>query len=85
MGLQAPAPLKQWDGVLDASKVHGVCPQRNIYTRSEVIEGEEDCLYLNVYTPKDAVSFKKFRKNKTQTLVFLLVCKKIQGINLLKC
>lgn len=73
MALQAPVPLKQWDGVLDASKVHGVCPQRNIYTRSEVIEGEEDCLYLNVYVPKDAVS----SIHNVQSLVLLLVGSKM--------
>ncbi|KAF2901295.1 hypothetical protein ILUMI_04893, partial [Ignelater luminosus] len=47
-----PAPAGPWEGILDATKDHPVCPQRNIYTRSEIIEGDENCLYLNVYTPQ---------------------------------
>lgn len=29
-----------------------ICVQRNIYIYQEEIVGDEDCLYLNVYTPK---------------------------------
>lgn len=50
--LQPPLPHGPWKGTLNATKVHSVCPQRDIYRRSEVFEGEEDCLYLNVYTPQ---------------------------------
>nr|CAH7768495.1 unnamed protein product [Callosobruchus chinensis] len=49
---QPPLPAKPWHKALDATKVHGVCPQRDVYRRSAVVEGQEDCLYLNVYTPK---------------------------------
>lgn len=49
---EPPIPFFKWKGVLDATVIHDVCPQRNIYTRTHVIEGVEDCLYLNVYTPK---------------------------------
>nr|AYN64423.1 carboxylesterase [Dendroctonus armandi] len=47
-----PVPSGPWKGTLNASKIHPVCPQRDIYRRSELFEGEEDCLYLNVYSPK---------------------------------
>ncbi|VEN46101.1 unnamed protein product, partial [Callosobruchus maculatus] len=50
--LQPPVPVKPWHKALDATKVHAVCPQRDVYRRSQIVEGEEDCLYLNVYTPK---------------------------------
>ncbi|KYM98243.1 Esterase E4, partial [Cyphomyrmex costatus] len=43
-----PVPLESWSGKRDASK-HGNIPvQINHITRE--IEGNEDCLYLNVYT-----------------------------------
>lgn len=29
-----------------------ICLQRNVYTHDDNIVGVEDCLYLNVYTPK---------------------------------
>ncbi|KAK5647002.1 hypothetical protein RI129_005466 [Pyrocoelia pectoralis] len=51
-----PVAAGPWNGTLDGTNDHAVCPQRNIYTRSEIIEGEEDCLYLNVYTPQLDVS-----------------------------
>lgn len=51
---KAPVPQKKWSGVLNATVVHDVCIQRNLYLKSTIIEGVEDCLYLNVYTPKKA-------------------------------
>ncbi|KAJ8916723.1 hypothetical protein NQ315_013927 [Exocentrus adspersus] len=47
-----PVPVEPWDGVLNVTEIHAVCPQRDVYRRSTLIEGEEDCLYLNVYTPQ---------------------------------
>ncbi|KAJ8984074.1 hypothetical protein NQ317_006572 [Molorchus minor] len=47
-----PKPNDPWTGILNATGIHSVCPQRDVYRRSTVIEGEEDCLYLNVYTPQ---------------------------------
>ncbi|KAL3282159.1 hypothetical protein HHI36_005354 [Cryptolaemus montrouzieri] len=48
----SPVPIEPWKDVLDATKPHAVCPQRDIYRRTDLIEGDEDCLYLNVYTPR---------------------------------
>lgn len=49
-GLPVPAP--PWSGVLDASKP---CPKptQNNYVTG-LLEGQEDCLYLNVYRPDPA-------------------------------
>ncbi|CAH0703530.1 unnamed protein product [Spodoptera exigua] len=48
---KAPVPVEPWQETLDATKVSPVCVQRNPYTRQEEIVGQEDCLYLNIYTP----------------------------------
>ncbi|KAJ8871621.1 hypothetical protein PR048_027948 [Dryococelus australis] len=50
--LQPPQPSEPWDGVLNATQDPNICVQRNIYLGSHEIEGQEDCLYLNVYTPQ---------------------------------
>ncbi|CAG9768327.1 unnamed protein product [Ceutorhynchus assimilis] len=49
---EPPIPFGCWKHTLNATKLHPICPQRDIYRRSNIFEGEEDCLYLNVYTPK---------------------------------
>ncbi|XP_059061377.1 juvenile hormone esterase-like [Achroia grisella] len=54
---KAPLPPKSWDGVYEATKHGPVCPQLNTIT-AKVIEGNEDCLYLNVYTKSLAPSDK---------------------------
>ena len=45
-----PEPPEPWDGVLDASKP---CPKpiQNNYVTG-LLEGQEDCLYINVYKPE---------------------------------
>ncbi|XP_055620726.1 acetylcholinesterase isoform X2 [Toxorhynchites rutilus septentrionalis] len=48
---RAPQPLDKFQfPVLDCSAERDVCFSRNMFTQE--IEGSEDCLYLNVYTPK---------------------------------
>ncbi|XP_023948588.1 juvenile hormone esterase [Bicyclus anynana] len=48
---KAPVPVSPWEGTWDATKVSPICVQRNPYTRQHEIVGQEDCLYLNVYSP----------------------------------
>lgn len=44
--IQAAVPVEPWNGILDATKESNIC----IQLRST--DSQEDCLYLNVYTPK---------------------------------
>lgn len=43
-------PPESWTDIRDAKKPGEKCPQMNPYGKA-VVEGSEDCLYLNVYTP----------------------------------
>lgn len=49
---KAPLAADPWEGILDASKPHDVCPQSNPITGDFTAIGTEDCLFLNVYTPQ---------------------------------
>ncbi|XP_077279250.1 juvenile hormone esterase-like isoform X2 [Temnothorax americanus] len=52
-----PVPAEPWSGDRDASKHGNIAVQLNEFTRK--IEGDEDCLYLNVYTTKIESSKKR--------------------------
>lgn len=45
-------PIEPWKETLDGTKTTPACVQRNPYTRQKEIVGQEDCLYLNIYTPR---------------------------------
>ncbi|XP_075972495.1 uncharacterized protein LOC142974214 [Anticarsia gemmatalis] len=47
---KAPLPASSWDGVRDATQHGSMCPHINIVT-NEFVSGDEDCLFLNVYSP----------------------------------
>lgn len=51
---QNPQPPETWNGIRDATKDGAMCLQMLLYNTSlkTVVTGEEDCLYLNVHTPK---------------------------------
>ncbi|XP_012543069.1 esterase FE4 [Monomorium pharaonis] len=45
-----PVPVEPWSGDRDATKHGNIAIQMNFFTNK--VEGDEDCLYLNVYTTK---------------------------------
>lgn len=47
--LQMPEPGDSWDGVYDATEHRASCPFYCMIQKGLI--GEEDCLYLNIYTP----------------------------------
>ncbi|KAJ4446924.1 hypothetical protein ANN_13625 [Periplaneta americana] len=47
---QLPEP---WNGTLDATKDGSECIQGDFFNPEADIKGQEDCLYLNVYTPQE--------------------------------
>lgn len=49
-----PQPAKAWSGVRDATKFGAPCAQRDLggWNRHDVENGKEDCLFLNVMTPR---------------------------------
>ncbi|KAJ3417551.1 hypothetical protein HDV05_000008 [Chytridiales sp. JEL 0842] len=44
-----PQPVELWSGILDATRFKSKCVQ--VYSQ----DGNEDCLYLNIYTPANVV------------------------------
>ncbi|KAE8748921.1 Carboxyl/Cholinesterase 24 [Frankliniella occidentalis] len=47
---KAPLPAAGWSGVRNATTEGSACLQQDIYTQK--LTGSEDCLYLNVYSPR---------------------------------
>ncbi|XP_075978700.1 esterase FE4-like [Anticarsia gemmatalis] len=45
-----PQPAESWEGIRDGTKTCNICAQYDRQTNTVI--GDEDCLYLNVYTPK---------------------------------
>ena len=52
----SPLPVKSWNGIFMADKWANMCPQPAAVGEDK---GNEDCLYLNVFTP-----FAKFKATK---------------------
>ncbi|XP_047106309.1 juvenile hormone esterase-like [Schistocerca piceifrons] len=50
---KSPEPPEPWSGIRNATKEGNIAPQIDFLMRSKTeYEGDEDCLYLNVYTSK---------------------------------
>ncbi|KAK7870482.1 hypothetical protein R5R35_000754 [Gryllus longicercus] len=47
---KAPQPTESWTGVRDATKVGNMCLHYDGLEKK--IQGDEDCLFLNIYTPQ---------------------------------
>jgi hypothetical protein len=56
LSLQSPQPFGKWKGVLDATQPVPKCVQRNVFVDEQEVSGQEDCLFINVYTPHVSVS-----------------------------
>jgi len=48
---KAPQPAESWDGIRDALKEGDVAPQPGFFNMTPY-SGNEDCLFINVFTPK---------------------------------
>lgn len=46
---RAPQKVKPWNGTLSAQNEQSKCPQIDSFS---LFEGNEDCLYVNVYVPE---------------------------------
>lgn len=51
-----PEAAESWDDVLSVKSHSNMCTQRDIYVNQKEVVGEEDCLYLNIYTPQIKIS-----------------------------
>lgn len=49
---KAPQKVASWNGTLVTQNEGPKCPQIDSFLGSSVFEGDEDCLYLNVYVPE---------------------------------
>ncbi|KXJ81528.1 hypothetical protein RP20_CCG019365 [Aedes albopictus] len=47
-----PVPAEPWNGNYDATYERSKCIQKNDARPHSLVEGSEDCLYLNLYRPK---------------------------------
>ncbi|XP_023303516.2 venom carboxylesterase-6 [Lucilia cuprina] len=49
---KSPVPYGPWEGEIQVIEDSPKCRQRDPFRRDMEIEGSEDCLYINVYTPE---------------------------------
>lgn len=47
-----PIPASTWEGIRDATSPPPPCPQKDRYQKGDTIVGDENCLFINVYTPR---------------------------------
>ena len=49
--MQVPHPAEPWEGICDALKEGDMAPQTGVFHFTSYA-GNEDCLFINVFTPK---------------------------------
>lgn len=49
---RAPQKVTPWNGTLLTQNQRSKCPQIDTFAGATVFEGDEDCLYVNVYVPE---------------------------------
>lgn len=54
---RSPEPALEWNGTRSATVYAPICPQFQSSWASAGYQQSEDCLYLNVYSPVDAISY----------------------------
>lgn len=64
---KSPLPAKNWTGIRQANQFGNRCPQLN----GMKIGGDEDCLFLNIYTP--LVNFNETLENSEEQLLPVMV------------
>lgn len=69
---QAPVIAKPWKEERLAVKDSDICIQRDPFRRDVEIEGSEDCLYLNVYTPQVSIRAIQSYRNAGVHITFYL-------------
>ncbi len=69
---QDPVPVQPWQGVMNATEYGAQCPQPGFFsgTPSEV-SGEEDCLFLNVFTPRLPAARRTLKKSSRSSASFI--------------
>ncbi|XP_076253179.1 juvenile hormone esterase-like [Rhynchophorus ferrugineus] len=55
-----PVPYKQWNGTLDATKVKPSCPEVQVTKSIYTVIGNENCLYLNVFTSQNPQKIEQY-------------------------
>ncbi|XP_076170679.1 juvenile hormone esterase-like [Ptiloglossa arizonensis] len=62
---QPPVPPASWSETLNATQERSVCPQKDFLTNTYM--GDEDCLYINVFTP--VLDFTNDTTNNTKAVL----------------
>jgi hypothetical protein len=77
--LQSPQPADSWDGTRDALVEGPTCAQIDLLKKD--FKGEEDCLYLNVYTPKVSSLFTyKIHHSARRVILGSAFLEKVQSV-----
>ncbi|RZC42269.1 COesterase and/or Abhydrolase 3 domain containing protein, partial [Asbolus verrucosus] len=68
---KSPHPLKSWNGMYNAQNDAPACLQKNYLFGKSSVEGSEDCLYINIYTPKLGIKTTQYGGQLLPVMVFI--------------